>query len=109
MTSRTDIADDFKQMRHFAENFKSDLNDFCKEKYRVDHETDTLLNSETQTPFKKTHDEVNLDWAIGSVVKEYGYEKKSKVPETVEIDLSKDPKGSPDFLKKSLQKINRED
>lgn len=111
LTSRTDIADDFKQMRHFAENFKSDLNEFlAKNNIEVDHETEKLLNKETKTPFTtKTHDEVNLDWAIGSVIKDFGYEKKSKVPETVEIDLSKDPKGSPDFLKKSLQKINRED
>lgn len=111
LTSRTDIADDFKQMRHFAENFKSDLNEFlAKNNIEVDHETEKLLNKETKTPFTtKTHDDVNLDWAIGSVIKDFGYEKKSKVPETVEIDLSKDPKGSPDFLKKSLQKINRED
>jgi hypothetical protein len=111
LTLRTDIADDFKQRRHFAENFKSDLNEFlAKNNIEVDHETEKLLNKETKTPFTtKTHDEVNLDWAIGSVIKDFGYEKKSKVPETVEIDLSKDPKGSPDFLKKSLQKINRED
>ena len=111
LSSREDIADDFKQSRHFAENFRTDLNDFfAKKKIEINHDNDTLLNSETQTPFMTPqHEKVDLPWAITSVVKEYGYEKKSKVPETVEIDLSKDPKGSPDFLKKSLQKINRED
>ena len=96
LTLRTDIADDFKQRRHFAENFKSDLNEFlAKNNIEVDHETEKLLNKETKTPFTtKTHDEVNLEWAIGSVIKEYKYEKKSNVPDPVEIDIdfSKDPK-----------------
>lgn len=111
LTSRTDIADDFKTSRHFAENFKADLNEFlAKNNIEVDHETEKLLNKETKTPYTtKTHDEVNLDWAIGSVVKDFGYEMKSKVPEKIEIDLLKTPKDSPDFLKKSLQKINSED
>lgn len=96
LTLRTDIADDFKTSRHFAENFKADLNEFlAKNNIEVDHETEKLLNKETKTPFTtKTHDEVNLDWAIGSVIKEYKYEKKSNVPDPVEIDIdfSKDPK-----------------
>ena len=95
LTSRTDIADDFKQMRHFAENFKSDLNEFlAKNNIEVDHETEKLLNKETKTPYTtKTHDEVNLDWAITSVIKDFGYEKKSNVPDKVEIDIdySKNP------------------
>ena len=111
LTSRTDIADDFKTSRHFAENFKADLNEFlAKNNIVVDHETEKLLNKETGTPFTtKTHDEVGLDWAISSVVKEFGYEMKSKVPEKIEIDLTKNPKDSPDFLTKSLQKINADD
>lgn len=96
LTLRTDIADDFKTSRHFAENFKADLNEFlAKNNIEVDHETEKLLNKETKTPFTtKTHDEVNLEWAIGSVIKEYKYEKKSNVPDPVEIDIdfSKDPK-----------------
>ena len=111
LTSRTDIADDFKTSRHFAENFKADLNEFlAKNNIVVDHETEKLLNKETGTPYTtKTHDEVNLDWAIGSVVKEFKYEKKSDVPGKVEFDVSKIEKGNPDFLKKSLQAINSED
>ena len=111
LTLRTDIADDFKTSRHFAENFKADLNEFlAKNNIVVDHETEKLLNKETGTPYTtKTHEEVNLDWAIGTVVKDFNYEKKSNVPDKIEIDLLKTPKDSPDFLKKSLQKINRED
>ncbi len=94
LTSRTDIADDFKQSRHFAENFKADLNEFlAKNNIVVDHETEKLLNKETGTPYTtKTHDEVNLDWAIGSVVKEFKYEKKSNVPEPVEVVIDQNPK-----------------
>lgn len=93
LTSRADIADDFKQSRHFAENFKADLNEFlAKNNIVVDHETEKLLNKETGTPFTtKTHDEVNLDWAIGSVVKEFKYEKKSNAPEPVEIKIDQNP------------------
>lgn len=106
LTSRTDIADDFKQMRHFAENFKSDLNEFlAKNNIEVDHETEKLLNKETKTPFTtKTHDEVNLDWAIGSVIKEYKYEKKSNVPDTVEVvidDIKNTRKAVFDRMKKA--------
>lgn len=93
LTSRTDIADDFKTSRHFAENFKADLNEFlAKNNIVVDHETEKLLNKETGTPYTtKTHDEVNLDWAIGSVVKEFKYEKKSDVPGPVEIKIDQNP------------------
>lgn len=93
LTSRTDIADDFKTSRHFAENFKADLNEFlAKNNIVVDHETEKLLNKETGTPYTtKTHDEVNLDWAIGSVVKEFKYEKKSNVPDPVEIKIDQNP------------------
>lgn len=93
LTSRTDIADDFKTSRHFAENFKADLNEFlAKNNIVVDHETEKLLNKETGTPYTtKTHDEVNLDWAIGSVVKEFNYEKKSNVPDPVEIKIDQNP------------------
>ena len=106
LTSRTDIADDFKQMRHFAENFKSDLNEFlAKNNIEVDHETEKLLNKETKTPFTtKTHDEVNLDWAIGSVIKEYKYEKKSNVPDPVEVvidDIKNPRKAVFDRIKKA--------
>ena len=93
LTSRADIADDFKQSRHFAENFKADLNEFlAKNNIVVDHETEKLLNKETKTPYTtKTHDEVSLDWAIGSVIKEFKYEKKSNVPEPVEIKIDQNP------------------
>lgn len=106
LTLRTDIADDFKTSRHFAENFKADLNEFlAKNNIEVDHETEKLLNKETKTPFTtKTHDEVNLDWAIGSVIKEYKYEKKSNVPDPVEVvidDIKNPRKAVFDRIKKA--------
>lgn len=108
LTTRTDIADDFKTSRHFAENFKADLNEFfAKNKIEVDYETSKLLNKDTKTPFMtKSNDEVELTWAIDNVVKEYKYEKKSNTPEKVEIEIDRKTIGTPDYLLSAIKNIN---
>lgn len=91
---RDDIAEEKKTSKHFAENFKKDLFDFlAKNNIEIDYETKKLLNKETKTPFTtKTHDDVDLSWAIASVIKSDGYEKKSNVPEPVEVVIDQNPK-----------------
>lgn len=93
LISRQDIADNFKSSKYFAENVMKELDLFLeKNSIEVDYKTNALLNKGTETPYRnKQHEPVDIDWAIGSVIKGSEWEKKSNVPETVEIKIDQNP------------------
>jgi len=91
LKSRTDIAEEFKTQRHFAENFKADLNSFLNEGgIEIDFETNEVLNKDSKTPYlTKTKDKTDFDWVIASVIDKYDYKKKSEpAPQGVIADPS---------------------
>jgi len=94
--TKENIADDFKNARHFAENFGADLNEFMqKNKIYVNPENEELLNSETKTKFFDSQNiERNFDWVLDSVVKEFNYEKKSIVPQRGVVEVKPDTLGT---------------
>jgi hypothetical protein len=94
LISRQDIADNFKTSKYFAENVMKELDLFLeKNSIEIDYKTNALLNKETKTPYhNKQHEPVDIDWAIGSVIKGSEWEKKSNVPEPVEVVIDQNPK-----------------
>jgi hypothetical protein len=113
ITSKENIADEFKNARHFAENFGADLNDFLqKNKIEINPETEELLNSETKTKFfDKQQTERDLNWVLDSVVKEFGYEKKSITPQRGIVNVNEpivaaDPKSLVKGIRDANAKMN---
>lgn len=111
ITSREDIADDFKSLRHFAQNFKADLDEFLqKNKIAVSFVDGKpkLLNSDTKTDFlKKDLTHGDIDWVISSVIKEYQYEKKSETPPRGDVTIEKFQVGSPEYIRQQTIAANQ--
>jgi len=106
--TKENIADDFKNARHFAENFGADLNEFMqKNKIYVNPENEELLNSETKTKFFDSQNiERNFDWVLDSVVKEFNYEKKSIVPQRGVIEVKGDTLGTLEGAVNQVKQLN---
>lgn len=80
--SRLDIAKEKKEDRHFKANFFADYSEFLKNnKLKIDAESAEVLNEDDTPYYNKRNEKVSLDDLLGSVVKEYKYEKKSETPE----------------------------
>ena len=113
ITSKENIADEFKSHRYFAENFGKDLELFLQNnKIEINPETEELLNSEKKTKFfDKQQTERDLNWVLDSVVKEFGYEKKSITPQrgTVNVNepiVAADPKSLVKGIRDANAKMN---
>jgi hypothetical protein len=106
--TKENIADDFKNTRHFAENFGADLNEFMqKNKIYVNPENEELLNSETKTKFFDSQNiERNFDWVLDSVVKEFNYEKKSIVPQRGVVEVKPDTLGTLEGALSLVKQVN---
>jgi len=106
--TKENIADDFKNARHFAENFGADLNEFMqKNKIYVNPENEELLNSETKTKFFDSQNiERNFDWVLDSVVKDYSYEKKSIVPQRGIVEVKPDALGTLEGAVSQVKQLN---
>lgn len=111
ITSREDIAADFKTQRHFAQNFKADLNEFMQKNNIAVSFVDgkpKLLNSETKTDFlKKDLIPGDMDWVVSSVIKEYQYEKKSETPPKGDLTIEKFQVGSPEYIRQQTIAANQ--
>lgn len=111
ITSREDIAADFKTQRHFAQNFKADLNEFMQKNNIAVSFVDgksKLLNSETKTDFlKKDLTPGDMDWVVSSVIKEYQYEKKSETPPKGDLTIEKFQVGSPEYIRQQTIAANQ--
>lgn len=111
ITSREDIAADFKTQRHFAQNFKADLNEFMQKNNIAVSFVDgkpKLLNSETKTDFlKKDLTPGDMDWVVSSVIKEYQYEKKSETPPSGKVTIEKFEVGSPEYIRQQTIAANQ--
>lgn len=111
ITSRTDIADDKKSGRHFAQNFRSDLNDYlAKNGIEIDFSDGTpkLLKSETKTEYyDKNNNKPSFDDILGIVVKEFDYEKKSETPPSGKVTIEKFEVGSPEYIRQQTIAANQ--
>jgi len=106
--TKENIADEFKNARHFAENFGADLEEFKrKNNIFVNPENEELLNSKTETKFFDSQNiERNFDWVLDSVVKEFGYEKKSIVPQRGKVEITPDSLGTLEGAVNLIKQVN---
>lgn len=98
ITSRTDIAKEKREGRHFLANFKSDYDEYMKQNgLKIDVDTGDVVKEDGTPYYNQRNEKVSLDSLLATVVEKYEYKKLSNTPERGEfvVEAAKNERVNP--------------